>query len=244
MSSSFTHVLSYLPPLACTGWMPSALAAGGASASAMMERGTPTQIIWDLQTHLNVFVPLAHFCASTRFNAHQFEEWKNISLVVMMHGCEMCAASPARLWFNVTINMRNVAQPSIIRMLPSSIIRICSHWIEYNRIDAYGDRRHLYNLLLYYKMYPNHRLCFLIFDTLSTKHLRIIARMRRTEEYLAVAMDEVKGAWDARHGPHNELPHLFPRKVTGCLDTFPVFISRPKNSWWQTAMYNGKYGTS
>jgi hypothetical protein len=104
-------------------------------------------------------------------------------------------------------------------------------------------RKHLFNLLVFYKMYPNNRLLFLILDTRSQKERVILTRMRQTEAYLASRMDEVDTAWAARNGDHNRLPHMFDEHVTGSLDTFPVYVSRPKDSWWQTKLYNGKYGT-
>ena len=57
-------------------------------------------------------------------------------------------------------------------------------------------------------------------------------------------MDEVPTAWNARQGEHNRLPHLFSSHVTGSVDTFPVYVSRPKNAWWQKKLYNGKYGAN
>jgi len=110
------------------------------------------------------------------------------------------------------------------------------------RLISHSCSRHLYNLLIYYKMYPNHRLLFLIFDTKAVMRKNIVARMRRTEEYLAHAMTEVKSAYSERHGDHNILPHMFDRNVTASVDTFPVYCSRPKDAWWQRKMYNGKYG--
>jgi len=91
-------------------------------------------------------------------------------------------------------------------------------------------------------MYPNNRLLFLVFDTRSQKERVILARMRRTEEYLASVMDDVAVVWNARHGLHNRLPHMFDEHVTGSVDTFPVYVSRAKDNWWQKKMYNGKYG--
>lgn len=38
----------------------------------------------------------------------------------------------------------------------------------------------------------------------------------------------------------NELPAVFGRSVTGCIDTFPIMINRPKGKK-QRFFYNGKY---
>lgn len=67
--------------------------------------------------------------------------------------------------------------------------------------------------------------------------------MRATEEYLASVIDDVDRAWAARYRDENKLPHVFDENVTGALDTFPVYISRPSDSWLQKKTYNGKYGT-
>ena len=96
---------------------------------------------------------------------------------------------------------------------------------------------------MYDKIYPNQRLLFLLFDSKSKKKQVIVARMRRTEEYLASHMDEVDLAWASRYREENKVPHMFDHHVTGAVDTFPVCISRPTDSWWQKKMYNGKYGT-
>ena len=86
-----------------------------------------------------------------------------------------------------------------------------------------------------------------MFSAIDTKLVRaqaIIWRMRQTEKYLADAMNEVQPVWDNRGGDHNSLPHLFSSDVTGSIDTFPVYVARPKNSWWQKKLYNGKYGNA
>jgi hypothetical protein len=36
------------------------------------------------------------------------------------------------------------------------------------------------------------------------------------------------------------LPHVFPRSVSGSVDSFPIIINRPKKN--QNVFYNGKYG--
>jgi hypothetical protein len=46
--------------------------------------------------------------------------------------------------------------------------------------------------------------------------------------------------WDARFNPGNHLPHTFGSQVTGSIDSYPIFISRPP-ARVQRLYYNGKY---
>ena len=47
-------------------------------------------------------------------------------------------------------------------------------------------------------------------------------------------------AWDERFN-NNRLPHVFSDRVTGSIDTFPIYITRPPNAL-QRQYHNGKYG--
>ena len=67
-------------------------------------------------------------------------------------------------------------------------------------------------------------------------------RINKQLEHLAENMIEITDAWNARHRPENVLPHLFGMNVTGCLDTFPIYIFKPKDSAWARALFQGKYG--
>jgi hypothetical protein len=58
--------------------------------------------------------------------------------------------------------------------------------------------------------------------------------------HLAACIDEMQEAWDARFD-NNRLPHVFNDRVTGSIDTFPIYIQRPPNAL-QRQYYNGKYG--
>ena len=68
-----------------------------------------------------------------------------------------------------------------------------------------------------------------------------MARLHRTENYLASRVNEVALAWSVRFEDHNALPHYFGRYCTGSVDTFPVYVQRPRDSWLQKKLYNGKY---
>jgi len=63
--------------------------------------------------------------------------------------------------------------------------------------------------------------------------------MRKVEEALACQMESVID-WDIRLDINNRLPHVFPATCTGNIDTFPVYIERPKEEM-QSATYSGKY---
>ena len=66
-------------------------------------------------------------------------------------------------------------------------------------------------------------------------------RCYRPQAYLAEVIDELEAAWDDRFSPANELPHVFGRRVTGAIDTFPIIINRPSKGNQQRHFYNGKY---
>ena len=59
---------------------------------------------------------------------------------------------------------------------------------------------------------------------------------------MAAVINELDEAWDLRKEPGNELPHVFTRQVTGCIDSFPIMVNRPKKGNLQRLFYNGKYG--
>jgi len=84
----------------------------------------------------------------------------------------------------------------------------------------------------------------MILDVSDTDIRNIMRNLRRTEKYLASRMNEVQYAWEHRWAEHNILPHYFGRYCTGSIDTFPVYVQRPKNYWWQSKLYNGKYGST
>lgn len=55
-------------------------------------------------------------------------------------------------------------------------------------------------------------------------------------------IDELGAAWEGRHDPANRLPHVFDHTITGCVDTFPIIINRPKGkNNVQRWFYQGKY---
>jgi len=90
----------------------------------------------------------------------------------------------------------------------------------------------LYLLLNYYRFYPmakEHRLIY------GVQQRDVI----RWENYLATVIEELQDAWNNRVSPENALPYIFPINVTGSIDTFPIYIRRPKHSGFQSAMYNG-----
>ena len=59
--------------------------------------------------------------------------------------------------------------------------------------------------------------------------------------YLAQVINELDEAWDRRLEMDNALPHVFSRKVTGSIDSFPIIINRPLKGNVQRHFYNGKY---
>lgn len=95
--------------------------------------------------------------------------------------------------------------------------------------------KQLWDLLQFYKNYN-------VFRAIANhSHGFHQTRLRKTEAYLANRMKAVfNQAFEVREEKQNALSHVFPASVTGCVDTFPIFIKRPKSSR-QKLFYNGKY---
>ena len=105
------------------------------------------------------------------------------------------------------------------------------------------DRQDIFNLLLYYKCYPQHRqLPIIRFDMKSRDRSYIIRKLHSIAADLAPKMTDVKEAFDARWGALNTLHHYFGPEVRASLDSFPIYVRKSKDSEMQTACYNGKYG--
>jgi len=100
----------------------------------------------------------------------------------------------------------------------------------------------LYQLLNFYRHYPTARAFISLYGASAKAYGRYLSKIYLYEEHLSSVIDEIHHAWTNRLQSHNHLPHQFSSNVTGCLDTFPVYVVRPLNSHWQRCMYNGKYG--
>jgi len=99
----------------------------------------------------------------------------------------------------------------------------------------------LYHLLLYYKIYPTKRQYLLYFHNHGNRYGRYQQSLVSLAEYLSGRLDELSNAWTKRQAPDNRLPHIFGSQVTGCVDSFPIYVCRPDDIDWQHALYNGKY---
>lgn len=60
-------------------------------------------------------------------------------------------------------------------------------------------------------------------------------------KWLGENMNEIY--WNNRLSPYNHVPH-FPFFVTGCVDTYPVRVLQPQNSFLRRSLYNPKYGAT
>jgi hypothetical protein len=101
---------------------------------------------------------------------------------------------------------------------------------------------HLFTLLMYYKLYPINRGWTGPLTRVNKQPSRVLSLIRIWEKELAEKVNELADAWDDRHNPSNVLPHVFPSSNIGCIDSFPIYVSRPTNSSFQSNLYNGKYG--
>lgn len=103
----------------------------------------------------------------------------------------------------------------------------------------------LFMLLRWYKWYPRSRELGVALGV-RQHGTRLVYDIQRWSAWLAARMRnaEVLHAWDARLQPLNSLPvpaALFTGRVIGSVDTFPIYLSKPKHKGWQTATYSGKY---
>ncbi len=102
---------------------------------------------------------------------------------------------------------------------------------------------HLFILLNYYKTYQVYRAWDGITNRVNKSPSRVLHRIRVWERDLADRVDELDDAWTDRNNAANVLPHLFPDTVIGNIDTFPIYVSRPTDSQYQSQLYNGKYSS-
>jgi len=96
-------------------------------------------------------------------------------------------------------------------------------------------------LFTYYKLYPVTRAWTAIYGDAAKNPGWLLSEIRKWEDYLANAMNEIQSAWDARRDEENRIPHVFPPNVVGSVDTFPILVVRPSDPTWQRYLYNGKY---
>jgi hypothetical protein len=96
---------------------------------------------------------------------------------------------------------------------------------------------YLWKLLHYYKIYPIIRAAPVNGHKDGRNYMFDI---HKWEEHLSAMIDELQPVWDARFNPGNHLPHTFGSQVTGSIDSYPIFISRPP-ARVQRLYYNGKY---
>jgi hypothetical protein len=99
---------------------------------------------------------------------------------------------------------------------------------------------HLYQLLMYFKIYPVHRNLPQLFGMVHQSAAGVRENMIHRASYLAGVINELCTTWNDRF--NHPLPHVFDDMVTGSLDTFPIYVSRPTNEHAQTYLFNGKYG--
>lgn len=98
---------------------------------------------------------------------------------------------------------------------------------------------YLWKLLNYYKIYPISRAAPSSTTTAGDGR-NYMFDIHKWEEHLSAMIDELQPVWDARFNPGNHLPHTFGSQVTGSIDSYPIFISRPP-ARVQRLYYNGKY---
>ena len=106
----------------------------------------------------------------------------------------------------------------------------------------------LFILLRWYKQYPRGREFGNQIGVLQ-HGTRLVHDIKRWSAWLAGAINnrEILINWHARFESRNKLPvpdELFGGQVTGCLDTFPIYLCKPKDSVWQKMTYQGKYGAN
>ena len=102
-------------------------------------------------------------------------------------------------------------------------------------------RQHLFEVLYYLKTYPTARHLKVLFQAGSGSHL--LSSITKRTAFLATKLTPIMQAKWSERMQVNPLAKLFGNGCVGIVDTFPVRVRRPKDSSWQSAMYNGKYGT-
>jgi hypothetical protein len=102
--------------------------------------------------------------------------------------------------------------------------------------------QNLLSLFKFYKHYPIRRFFHHFFGKKARSPNWFYSnRLKKWESHLASVINELDPVFDQRFLPHNHLPHVFSRNVTGSIDSFPICVVRPKSPAWQRQFYNGKY---
>ena len=96
----------------------------------------------------------------------------------------------------------------------------------------------MYDLFFFFKVYPNDRQLEFYTEQDRRNKKRLLNQQTK---YLAETMNEVNQRFPQRFSDANKIPHIFPPLVAASVDTFPVYVNRPKSSIWQKKLYNGKY---
>jgi len=113
----------------------------------------------------------------------------------------------------------------------------CGPWTPVKTLDS------LFVTLFYLKVYPSLRV---------VKCLLHMSSAAQTFKYLTRCITHLAGAmshllndeWERRHGHHNmnkDIEEFFGIGTYGYVDTFPIFVRRPKNSTHARYLYQGKY---
>jgi hypothetical protein len=98
-------------------------------------------------------------------------------------------------------------------------------------------RKALAKTLVYLKTYPTTRAHAALNGWRSRRTMEWTIKQNINHLYLHV--NELTSAWQNRWCQANTIPTTFHDRVTGSLDTFPIYINRP--SVGQRLYYNGNY---
>jgi hypothetical protein len=96
-------------------------------------------------------------------------------------------------------------------------------------------RKALAKVLVYLRTYPTTRAHAALNGWASRRNMQWKIKLYMNHLYSVV--NELDGAWQNRWNQANIIPTTFHDRVTGCLDSFPIYINRPKAG--QRLYYNG-----
>lgn len=108
--------------------------------------------------------------------------------------------------------------------------------------DSCLSRAELERVLYFFKNYPSFRVMRAIFGykTVSSAHDNIWRLVSRLSKALAGLKEQL---WQNRneYPVPSDVARIFGRNVKGIVDTFPIYLHRPRSRAWNRALYQGKY---
>jgi hypothetical protein len=106
-----------------------------------------------------------------------------------------------------------------------------------------ASRFRFFQVMHYLRKYPTLREWKVLYGETNHSNIRKMLGRRIAALYRRL-MPVLRESWSRRHEQVNPCSDYFDGDILGSIDTFPIYVNRPVNSFWQTCFYQGKYKVS